>query len=37
MITDVHVTLLAIGSIFVAVAAYGWWLYRLQKTLDRGE
>ncbi len=33
MITDAHVTLLAIGSIFLAVTVYGWWLIRLQKSL----
>lgn len=34
MITDVHVTLLAIGSIFVAIALYGIWLLRLQRRLN---
>ena len=34
MITDNHVTLLAIGSIFVAVIIYGYWLVRLRKALD---
>lgn len=35
MITDVHVTLFAIGTIFLALALYGWWLLRLQKKLQR--
>jgi hypothetical protein len=35
MITDAHVTLLAIGSIFFAIGLYGLWLLRLHQSTGR--
>ncbi len=34
MITDAHLVLVAVGSIYLAVAVYGYWLYRLQRRLQ---